>query len=111
MGNRKQGRRGFVVVTFFFMHAELFEVPLTGSVCWTSILASAESLYSVQAYGIHADFSLGSRVFQEIEDALQGYEIGILGMVSRMHSTKCITFNAKIFEPSTSLFICMLRYS
>ena len=40
-----------------------------------------ESMYSVQAYGIHADFSLGTRVFQEIEEALQGYEIGILGIV------------------------------
>lgn len=38
-----------------------------------------ESEYSVQAYGIHADFSLGTHVFQEIEEALAGYEIGILG--------------------------------
>ena len=42
---------------------------------------NVESTYSVQAYGIHADFSLGTRVFQEIEEALQGYEIGILGIV------------------------------
>ena len=41
---------------------------------------NVESTYSVQAYGIHADFSLGTRVFQEIEEALQGYEIGILGI-------------------------------
>ena len=38
-----------------------------------------ESEYSVQAYGIHADFMLGRHVYQEIYDALQELEIGILG--------------------------------
>ena len=37
-----------------------------------------ESHYGVEAYGIHADFSLGGHVYKEIDDALQGYEIGIL---------------------------------
>ena len=54
----------------------------------------------MQAYGIHADFTLGSRVFQEIEDALQGYEIGILGTVCRMHTLNAMQ---KDSEPSTSL--------
>ena len=39
----------------------------------------SESEYGVQAYGIHADFSLGRHVYQEIDDALQGLEVGILG--------------------------------
>ena len=43
------------------------------------IIFPSETTYSVQAYGIHADFSLGARVFVEIEEALAGYEIGILG--------------------------------
>ena len=42
-------------------------------------LYMSESEYSVQACGIHADFLLGRHVYQEIDDALQGYEIGILG--------------------------------
>ena len=33
----------------------------------------------MQAYGIHADFSLGLHVYEEINAALDGYEIGILG--------------------------------
>lgn len=56
-----------------------------------------ESMYSVQAYGIHADFSLGTRVFQEIEEALQGYEIGILGIVVNNtieHSQNCTVIPA-----------------
>ena len=44
-----------------------------------SHFTSLESEHGVQAYGIHADFSLGAHVFQEIEEALTGYEIGILG--------------------------------
>ena len=35
--------------------------------------------YGVQVYGIHADFTLGRHVYQEISDALQGLEIGVLG--------------------------------
>lgn len=40
-----------------------------------------ESRYSVQAYGIHADFLLGQQVFDEIEEALltDRLDIGILG--------------------------------
>ena len=40
-----------------------------------------ESQYNIQVLGIHADFCLGQQVFQEIEEALQGYEIGILSML------------------------------
>lgn len=39
-----------------------------------------ETLHNVVAYGIHADFSLGPKVFQEIHDVLYEFEVGILGM-------------------------------
>jgi 17beta-estradiol 17-dehydrogenase / very-long-chain 3-oxoacyl-CoA reductase len=42
------------------------------------LVAKIQSEYSVQAYGIHADFMLGRHVYQEIYDALQELEIGIL---------------------------------
>ena len=44
-----------------------------------AVLWPTESQYSIQVLGIHADFCLGEQVFREIEEALQGYEIGILG--------------------------------
>ena len=44
-----------------------------------SFPSRSESEYGVEAYGIHADFSLGRHVYQEIDDALQGFEVGILG--------------------------------
>ena len=56
--------------------------------CSSIICCSAESQYSVQALGIHADFGLGRPVFQDIEDALQGYEIGILGEGVEQHLSK-----------------------
>ena len=40
----------------------------------------SETLHNVVAYGIHADFSLGPKVFQEIHDVLHEFEVGILGM-------------------------------
>ena len=48
-------------------------------VVFFNLCFSLESEYGVQAYGIHADFSLGRHVYQEIDDALQGLEVGILG--------------------------------
>ena len=44
-------------------------------------LCTAETLHNVVAYGIHADFSLGPKVFQEIHDVLHEFEVGILGMI------------------------------
>ena len=40
----------------------------------------AETLHNVVVYGIHADFSLGAKVFQEIHDVLHEFEVGVLGM-------------------------------
>ena len=45
----------------------------------------AESESNVQAYGIHADFSLGRHVYNEINDALQGLQVGILGQSKILH--------------------------
>ena len=56
-------------------------------------LLPLESTYSVQAYGIHADFSLGARVFMEIEEALAGYEIGILGTEIRCHEFASVSLS------------------
>eukprot|EP00731_Ephydatia_muelleri_P030470 Em0021g993a len=42
------------------------------------LVSHIQSSYDVQAYGIHADFSVGLKVFHEIEAALSGLEIGIL---------------------------------
>ncbi len=33
----------------------------------------------IQTHGIYADFSLGSKVYQDVEEALKEFEIGILG--------------------------------
>ena len=44
--------------------------------------------YGVQVYGIHADFTLGRHVYQEISDALQGLEIGVLGQF--IACSKCL---------------------
>ena len=41
--------------------------------------SSTETRHNVVAYGIHADFSLGPKVFQEIHDVLHEFEVGILG--------------------------------
>lgn len=46
------------------------------------------------AYGIHADFSLGPKVFQEIHDELNDFEVGILGKLgsitsASLHSCVC----------------------
>ena len=38
-----------------------------------------ETEHNVTVYGIHADFSLGPKVFQEIHDVLYEFEVGILG--------------------------------
>ncbi len=65
-----------VFVTFIVYHILLYTCLVTHSIFYFS-----ESVYAVQAYGIHADYSLGTHVFQEIEEALTGYEIGILGEV------------------------------
>lgn len=40
-----------------------------------------ESQYNVMTYGIYADFSLGAKVYQDVEDTLKDLEIGILGEV------------------------------
>ena len=47
-----------------------------------------ESEYGVQAYGIHADFMLGRHVYQEIYEALQELEIGLLGESQQPHPWK-----------------------
>lgn len=39
----------------------------------------AESRYNVLTYGIYADFSLGAKVYQDVEDTLKDLEIGVLG--------------------------------
>lgn len=39
----------------------------------------SETEYNVQILGIYADFSLGAKVYQDVEDTLKGIEIGILG--------------------------------
>ena len=38
-----------------------------------------ETEYNVQILGIFADFSLGAKVYQDVEDTLKDLEIGILG--------------------------------
>lgn len=38
-----------------------------------------ESQYDVQTCGIYADFSLGAKVYQDVEDTLKEFEVGILG--------------------------------
>jgi short-subunit dehydrogenase len=45
-----------------------------------NLVSDIQSQYSVQAYGIHADFFLGQTVFNEIEEALltDKLDIGIL---------------------------------
>jgi hypothetical protein len=43
------------------------------------LLPTAESQYDVQTYGIYADFSLGAKVYQDVEDTLKDLEVGILG--------------------------------
>ncbi len=34
----------------------------------------------MQTYGIYADFSLGTKIYQDVEDTLKDLEIGILGI-------------------------------
>ena len=48
--------------------------PLSTMTCVT-----IETEHNVTVYGIHADFSLGPKVFQEIHDVLYEFEVGILG--------------------------------
>lgn len=40
----------------------------------------------MQTLGIYADFSLGHKVYQDVEDTLKDLEIGILGNPSRLRS-------------------------
>ena len=40
---------------------------------------STETQYDVQTCGIYADFSLGAKVYQDVEDTLKDFEVGILG--------------------------------
>lgn len=42
------------------------------------IISELQSQYDVQTYGIYADFSLGAKVYQDVEDTLKDLEIGIL---------------------------------
>ena len=56
-----------------------FFAKMCQKLCIFLVFSPSESEHSVQAYGIHADFSLGRHVYQEIDDALLGYEIGLLG--------------------------------
>ncbi len=52
----------------------------------------AESQYDVQTYGIYADFSLGAKVYQDVEDTLKDLEIGILGEIRGHSSLPSLSF-------------------
>ena len=43
------------------------------------MLFLTEARFDVQVCGLHVDFTLGQHVFREVEDALEGLEVGILG--------------------------------
>lgn len=45
----------------------------------------AESKYDVLTYGIYADFSLGPKIYQDVEGTLKDLEIGILGKCDPPH--------------------------
>ena len=65
------------IVQYIYLHVLL----LLLSLYFISIVISLECQYSVQAYGIHADFFLGQSVYNEIEKALltDTLDIGVLG--------------------------------
>ena len=46
-----------------------------------SVVSISEARYEgIHTCGIYADFSLGARVYQDVEDTLKQMEIGILGI-------------------------------
>jgi len=45
----------------------------------------------IQTLGIYADFSLGAKVYQDVQEALKEFEIGILGMVNLYHTILAVT--------------------
>ena len=47
-------------------------------------LPSEAKYEDVQTHGIYADFSLGARVYQDVEEALKEFEIGILGTTLKL---------------------------
>ena len=44
----------------------------------------------MQTYGIYADFSLGGKVYQDVEDTLKDLDVGILGQcISEVDMGQC----------------------
>ena len=51
----------------------------SSSLFYRCVCVSIETEHNVTVYGIHANFSLRPKVFQEIHDILHDLEVGILG--------------------------------
>ena len=67
-------------------------------VCHGTFL-SPESEYNVQTYGIYADFSLGARIYQDVEDTLKDLEIGILGKLLSVYVLPSLHFDLFDLSP------------